>query len=332
VDARVISEGAGFIGIVARLGLEYDRPAPQAPRSIVAKIPSPDPGSRQVGNLYGLYEREVRFYNHLAADSGVDTPACYFADYDSEAGQSLVLLEDLTGGEFGDQVGGCTLDDARLAITAAARFHAKWWQHPRIEEMPWMATGDQLVRGAMVTAFDDCVGPCIERFGHLLTPELTAAAPDLGNRILAVLDQFAGTPLTIAHGDYRLDNMFFGARGSARPLVVCDWQSPNRGWGTYDLAYFLAGGLDSPLRRTHEDELMRLYHRELTTAGVTGYSFDRLREDYISSLAVMMGIFVINGATLPTTSERGELVFEKMIGRFVTAITDLRALDALPPA
>jgi Ecdysteroid kinase-like family len=193
-----------------------------------------------------------------------------------------------------------------------------------------MTTGDALVRGAMVAAYDDCWEPCKERFGYLLTPGLVEHGPGLGKRILAQLDLFASRPLTLAHGDYRLDNMFFSRAGSDRPVIVCDWQSPSRSWAAYDLAYFLAGSLEPADRAKHEWNLAREYHERLLARGVTGYSWEMLREDYLACLGVMMGIFVINGATLPTTNDRAIQVFDKMIGRFVAAIDDLNVLDHLP--
>ena len=68
--SRVVSEGSGFIGVVARLELDYDGDPASAPPTCIAKLPSPDPGSRQIDLLYGLYEREVRFYTDLAPGGG----------------------------------------------------------------------------------------------------------------------------------------------------------------------------------------------------------------------------------------------------------------------
>src|SRR5262245_39657370 len=84
VRARPVGEGSGFIGVVARLEIAYDDDAGAAPRTCIVKLPSADPGSRQVGQLYGLYEREVRFYADLAADVGIDAPRCYLSAYDAD--------------------------------------------------------------------------------------------------------------------------------------------------------------------------------------------------------------------------------------------------------
>ncbi|WP_343392645.1 hypothetical protein [Candidatus Amarobacter glycogenicus] len=105
---EIIGEGIGFIGTVARLKLQYSGAGPEAPATAIAKLPSEDPGSRMVGVAFGLYEREVRFYSDLAGDCGLPAPKPYFSHYDAGAGQAAIILEDLTGGAFGDQVAGAS--------------------------------------------------------------------------------------------------------------------------------------------------------------------------------------------------------------------------------
>src|SRR5690242_4249691 len=59
-DAEIVGAGSGFLGILAKLDLHYDTAEPNAPRSIIAKFPTLDPGGREIGNLFRFYEREVR--------------------------------------------------------------------------------------------------------------------------------------------------------------------------------------------------------------------------------------------------------------------------------
>lgn len=330
VEARVVSEGTGFIGIVARIAIEYAGEARGAPASLVAKLPSSDPGSRQVGLLYGLYEREVRFYGELAEAVGVATPRCYFAAHDGEAGRSVVLLEELRDGTFGDQVAGCTLAEARLAVTELARLHARWWGSARLTSFPWLVSGVDLIRAAMTMAYDACWAPCVERFGYALTPAFLRAGPALGQRILASLDLPEEPVTALVHGDFRLDNLFFGAPGSDRSLVVCDWQSPNPGWPSYDLIYFLAGSFEPAVRRACQDELVALYHQALVAGGVGDYSREALHLDCRRSLVAMAAIFVINGATLPTVNARSVSMIDRTLARATAAIDDLDAFGTLP--
>src|SRR5690242_16774486 len=66
VSAVPIGQGVGILCQLARLSLTYDGPAPGAPRSLIAKIPSFDPATRQLAHdVFHFYECEVAFYQHL---------------------------------------------------------------------------------------------------------------------------------------------------------------------------------------------------------------------------------------------------------------------------
>lgn len=331
VAHATFGEGFGFVGLMARLIPVYSGDAGSAPATIISKFPPLDPGSRQIGLMYGVYEREVRFYSEIARDSAIEVPRCYFAGYDAAAATSLILMEDLEGkGRFGEQLGGCTLDEARLAIAALARFHAAWWDSPRLLDHPWLSEGMDLVRTAMSAAYEECAPLYLERFGHTLSAATRAAIPTLHRRILALVEEGRDQLTTLIHGDYRLDNMFF-SDDPGRPHIMFDWQSLNRGPAANDLAYFIVGSLDVKSRRRHEGELVGFYHDRIASGGVTGISLEQMKEEYRLTLAAITGLAIIEAALLPTTNERGIALMELMNERFATAIEDLDAFAALPP-
>ncbi|MBK7329816.1 MAG: phosphotransferase [Dehalococcoidia bacterium] len=246
---EIIGEGIGFIGTVARLKLQYSGAGPEAPATAIAKLPSEDPGSRMVGVAFGLYEREVRFYSDLAGDCGLPAPKPYFSHYDAGAGQAAIILEDLTGGAFGDQVAGASLAEAELAIDAIGAFHARWWESPEFARYPWITSGIETIRQPIQLMYAAAWPVAMERFGYVFPEELRPLIPDFGRRTMAALDQMTLGPETLVHGDYRPDNLFFGAPGGARPLVACDWQSPGKATGVVDAAYFITGSMEPADRR-----------------------------------------------------------------------------------
>ena len=126
VEPEMLSEGRGFTGRVLRLRLGYDAPEAGAPASLVAKLPTPDPGIRAALNHLGLYEREFRFYTEIAGSPDLPVPRPYYADMDREAGVSILLLEDLARARAGDNVAGCSDEDLCLAVSHLARFQAAW--------------------------------------------------------------------------------------------------------------------------------------------------------------------------------------------------------------
>ena len=333
VSLETLGEGAGFIGQLARLTLTYDGPASGAPNTLIAKMPALDPGARELAGLYGLYEREYRFYRELADEMTFRTPHCYYSDGDAEKVEYILLLEDLGAtGRAGDQVEGCTAEEARIALAHLALHHARWWQHPRLAEIAWLTPGIDLVNGAMEQSYPQAWEPTLTAFSDHVASEIRDVMPTLGPRITTLLASLADRPMTIGHGDYRLDNMFFGNPGSGYEVAVLDWQSPNVAWCAYDVAYFLYSNVDTKTRRAHEMDILREYHRLLVEHGVTGYSFEDLVYDYRASLLVSLAIWIVNAATLDTANERGKALFDLFFDRLNAAIMDLDALELLPAA
>jgi hypothetical protein len=328
-----LGEGAGFIGIVARVSIRYDGDANGAVPTLIAKFPSPDEGARTIGNMYGLYEREVHFYNDLATEVGVPTPRCYFAAWEATAGQSLVLLEDLgASGRVGDQVEGCSLERAQQAITNLARFHGRWCDATKLAAIPWLQDGVELVRTSMTQAYTPSEDLFLELFGARLHPDIRAVIPGLGERVMRMMDDFVvDRRLTLAHGDYRLDNLFFGGAAASYDVAVIDWQSPNRGWGAYDVAYFISGSFPTEQRRAYEQRLLRAYFDAFSdVVKLDDYTFDQLFDDYRRSLLVYLALFVINGATLELTNERAVQLFNDIFDRLNAALVDLKVALLLP--
>ena len=326
-----VGEGVGFIGQIVRIKPEYDRAESGAPSTLIGKFPAADAEIRQVAAMYGVYRCEVNFYREIADTITLGTPRCYFNAMSESGDEFVLLLEDLSAtGRVGDQVAGCTLDEARLALKELATFHASWWQRTALERMSWLPLFTELHRKSATEAYPQNWELCLERFGHLFSPEIRATAPTLNVGILALLDRFEQVPQTIVHADYRLDNFFFGNPGSDYELAVIDWQIACRGGAAYDVAYFTALNLEADVRRQHEDELLGLYHQTLMQQGVRDYPLDALQNDYALSMLFYLGGIIGNVTTLDSTNERGEELFALMLGRAATAVMDLHALDALP--
>jgi hypothetical protein len=325
-----LSAGVGFIGIVLRLTPTYEGDAAGAPESIIAKMPSPDPAARQLAAMYGLYERELQFYRRLAPKISFRTARCYYSDGDAETVSYIILLQDLAlAGQIGDQIAGCDLNQATAAIVALARHHAQWWASPKLDDMG-LDSGADLVRGAIAQAYGPSYPLFLERFGNEFLQDVLDIIPTLGPTMLTTLDEIEEGPMTLAHGDYRADNLFFCPNGDTFDVAAIDWQSPNKGWGAYDLAYFICGSFATELRHQHEASLRDLYYHTLTSSGVTDYAREQFDIDYARSLLAYLLIFVINGATLDTANERGEQLFRSIFERLNASIAETNALSYLP--
>jgi hypothetical protein len=325
-----IGEGIGMLGVIARLGLAYE--GEQGPLdSVVAKFATPNEANRAVAMVFRMYEREVRFFNDLANRVGGGIPACFGAEIDLETGDFVLVLEDLAGYRQGDQAAGCGVEDAIACIDVMARLHGAWWDAGTHPELGWVPTVDgELHAGGMVPAATGGWEAFLANFGHLVPqtvvdagPRYLAGMPDLHRRMGLGAQ-------TLAHGDFRLDNVLFGAAPGHHPVALVDWQGIIVSKGIHDLAYLLSQNLVTEDRRAHERDLVARYHAKLGEEGVTGYSREDCWEDYRLACLWLFEYAIVIGGTLDPANERGSAFMTGLIERSVATIMDLELLDLLP--
>src|SRR5205823_4378298 len=117
-----IAAGAGFMGQLARVTLHYDEHEPNAPSSLIAKFPTYAPENRPIADMFRMYETETRFYEEIAANVELRTPRRYHSARATDSTDFILLMEDLSPARVGDQVAGCRVAHAELAIREVAKF------------------------------------------------------------------------------------------------------------------------------------------------------------------------------------------------------------------
>ena len=322
-----IGEGVGMMSGLERLELDYE--AGDGPPVMVLKMQAVNDANRAVAQAFDLYRREVLYYRDVAPRSAAWTPTIYFAEI--EDNDFVLLMEDLSDYRLGDQVEGCGLEEARLGMVWLGKQHASFWGNvddPSLEFLPYVYpsySSDALLKGGafgwdvMVEAFNDVLPSHIKG----LKARYMAAAPGL-------FQWMATPPLTVVHGDFRMDNFFFGDREDQEPLIAVDWQGALRGRATQDLGYFMSGSVRIEERRAHERELIGLWHRQLVEGAVTDYSADDAWEDYRRGILYVWIIAVVIAGTLDRANERGHRWMAEMLKRSVAAIDDLGLIELLP--
>lgn len=321
--------GTGQIADTFRLAIDYRgaRP-PGAPATLVGKFPSTDAGSRAAARHFDIYRAEALFYRHLAASARMRVPHPWLVLFDDSSHDFVVLLEDLGGLRCGDQMRGCTLDEARAVTVEAARLHASHWNDPALLAADWIKRPAE-AWGFYTTAQIEELWPRFEaRFRARLDGEVFAVAERLA-RGFAAWSAPRARPRAITHNDLRPDNILFATAAGQPPLVVVDWQTMTFGTAATDLAYFLGGALPWETRRAHEPALLRRYHEELLAGGVTGYDFDDFMTDY-RHMAYVGAVMAIGSSTLVKQTERGDAMFMAMLRGAAHHVIDLGALDILP--
>jgi hypothetical protein len=312
--------GTGQMGDCLRLALTYDRTVP-APATLVAKLPSSNETSRATGMAMRTYEVEVCFYQELAADLPVRSPRCHHAEIDHASGDFVLLMEDLAPAEQGDQVAGCSVDQARLVLAEAARLHAPRWGDPTLDRLEWPVRWSQESQDAMHAMVTVLWPNFVERYGEALEDDVVA----MGERFVSRLGAYYAyrpRPHTVTHNDFRLDNLLFGTAEGGPPVAVVDWQTVGIGPGLGDVSYFLGAGLSVEDRRAHEEDLVREYHRGLGEAGIEGFDWDRCWTDYRAFAYAGFHMAVLASMIVERT-DRGDAMFLAMAGRHGRQILDL---------
>ena len=323
-----MTEGRGFAGTLARLSVQYSVHETGAPGSVIVKLPTENRVMRGVARANGIYESEVRFYERISSRIELRTPRPYYNSFDSDTGDFVLLLEDLAPARAGDQLAGCSLEEAALAVREIARFHAAWWETASHAEPDWMRSADS---GS--TGYERLYRRSWARLVAETDVGLPGSLPEVGERlgrnVAAIRSLTAQPPQTLVHGDFRLDNMFFDVRGGAAFAVV-DWQLFRRGRGVFDVCWFLSGCLSPDTRRSWEQDLLGLYVSTLAQNGVVGYGPERCLEDYRLSLLSCLMLCIIAAAAADRDTERGQALFETIMSRIASAVDDHHVTELMP--
>jgi hypothetical protein len=320
-DVAFAPVGTGQMSSCYRLSLEYA--AGDVPQSLIAKLPSPDPQVRDAGAT--TYATEVGFYRDVAGTVAVRAPRCYGATVSDDGRSFVLLLEDMSPAEQGDQVAGCSVAEARAAVVNLAGLHGPRWCDPSLHAVEGLAPFGADGADGIGIGFAMMVEPFIERYG---TPEddaavLRAFAPHVARWMQGRPERFA-----LVHGDYRLDNLLFATDAGGPPCTAVDWQLVSVGLPARDLGFFLGTGLRTDERAACERDLVADYHDALTGHGVVDYSFGECWDDYCYGL-FQGPLITVLGAMIATRTERGDEMFAVMMERCCAALRDVGALDRL---
>lgn len=321
VEVTTSPLGTGQMSDSLRVTLTYDQTT-DAPATIVAKLPSTDPGTRASALSLRNYEKELRFYQSLAPTVTVRVPRVHYSDLAATPDRFVLLLEDLAPAKPGDQLAGCGIDVAERAVIELVGLHAPRWADPTLEDLDWLVETTRS-EGAGPLLVMLWTGFC-DRYADRLTTEIVTAGTHLFDNIDGLL--IPRGPRTIVHGDYRLDNLLIDPSTDA--ITVVDWQTTAAGSAAYDVAYFIGAGLGLADRRAHEERIVRDYHDRLIDAGVRDYLWDDCWQTY--RRGAFTGLFMAVGASMVVErTERGDDMFLTMAERHAHQVLDLDAVTAL---
>jgi len=348
VERQILGQGQGFLGDIIRLRLTSD--APDAPTSVIAKLPKK--ANRGTGEMLGVYEREILFFQDLAEKVPARTPGVYFSHYDRDAGSEkqkpilkafdrmpgfmtpliaamgakvaagknrkyLLIMEDLGALDVGDQLAGASIEQCAQVLAHIASTHRSFWNAPELEEKFWLLPMD--IDARMRHRMFKKSLPALRK---IAADELTIYLDWLASNSARLMTSFTrDAPKTLVHCDLRLDNVCFDENSCA----YLDWQLTRVGPAAYDIAYFLGGALAPETKADEERALVRDYHRELD---VENYPFESFWRDYqrglmltVSSLAPTEDVEIDEG--------RGQEMMSRWLERLTARLQNVEIDDLL---
>ena len=320
VDRRVIGAEKGFLSVTARVAIDYDGSAPDAPRSLVVKIEPPAGVFRDAAHRSDAFSREIRFYHEVAPGSTLCLPRVVFADTRDDG--SALVMEDLTGLESVDQLHGMRHEQVIATVRAIARLHAAYWDDAARAALDWMPEHDHF--------FDDGFVEHWPRFVETYELRIGRAALRLGERVCErkawLEERIAARPTSVAHGDLRADNLLFtpGERG-AEPVIL-DWQLTSRTLAAIDVARVMGGSEPAAERAGHQIEVCAAWHEALLAHGVRDYPLEAALDDF--RLAALYCLFIpVKGFYLggPTAGTRTARLLDVMAERFYASALEIDA-------
>jgi len=307
---------------IVRLTLTYEGEAAGAPQTLIFKTGLPE---RLTGGWNGG-RQEVEFYRKVAAATPPGLlPRCFEAEYDAETNHWRLLLEDL--GETHKIVTSWplppTFSECETILRAWARFHAHWWEDPRLGHSigRWGDADDveqylQRLNGK-IADFEERLGDRLPRERRDLYALLLDRAPRLAKRT------DSRRAVTILHGDAHVWNCFLPRDGGG-DVRLFDWDSWSLGVATEDLAYMMAVHWYPDRRRAMERPLLDVYHAELEAHGVRDYDRRALDDDYrLSALWCITTPVWQSGANIPP------VIWWNNLERIHMAVEDLGCRELL---
>lgn len=226
------------------------------------------------------YVTEAIFYGVVAPQLEVPLPQAFYAGFDRDTRQAIVLMEDLSlrAATFNSPVTPLTPEQVAEGLALQAGWHARWWNSMALVEQGWLARGNRGLRDVM----DHLMIPAHWE-QHLSMPKADPIRGDLRDlgKVRAGFERLwqyddVCMPCFI-HGDTHIGNTYL-ENGRLRFL---DWQTVMVGPWAHDVATFIAGSLTPQDRRTHERELLKQYLDRLKQCGAQPPAVDEAWNDYV---------------------------------------------------
>jgi hypothetical protein len=333
--------GTGQMGDNIRFALTWRDDDASLPATVVGKFPSTSETSRATAVSLDSYRQEVGFYRDLRPSVTINTPVVHHAGWDEATHDFVLVMDDLAPARQGDQLVGCSIEQAEAVIDEAVGLHAPTWGSALelAGRIDWLTPPSderlamlEWIIGHTWPGFAERYADRIDEDDIVLGKAVADGYRAIHDAVVAWAERYAAW--AVVHGDYRLDNLLFDTGdaperepGSSHTVTVVDWQTIGVGIGPMDVAYFCGAGLVPSARREHERALVARYASALRGAGVV-IDDDAVWDGYVLGTASGLLTAVI-ASQLVERTDRGDEMFVAMVTRHADQIRTVGLLDRI---
>ncbi|MBT7335488.1 MAG: phosphotransferase [Gammaproteobacteria bacterium] len=342
VSQTPLGDGQGFMGDILLLDIVSEDPA--IPSRVVAKLPKK--ANRVMGELLGVYEREIMFFRAFGEHLPVRIPRIYYSEFDRDKGSEkqaeilraldklpgfmnkvisalgtiiaaakkrryVLLIEFFGDMQPGDQLAGLDVARCQQVLRGIAPMHRQYWGSTELDDHFWLLEMDidARIRHGMFLQH-------AQRYAQAMGPEVVPHLNWMREHGEALMRAFvADTPATLLHCDLRVDNVVFNGEACA----FIDFQLVRKGPAVYDVAYFISSALPAEASDEEEEQVLRTYHSAL---GVADYDYAVFKRDYQRALLLILA--GLSGATdVDLANDRGAEMMQAWMNRLKARVRSI---------
>jgi hypothetical protein len=322
-----ISAARSRMSSLARITMEYDRYSQELPASMFAKFVSRLPANRERVEQRNLFQTEISLYENLGDAIPMNMPRMYFGGTEGRSGAAVLLLEDIKGFSKSEppltEEWSVTRTEALLALQELAKMHAKWWEDPTLYEHDWLVPVDS---DRLRSSYHSYKGSWAELRGVMepaLSPAELRICDRLSNYLPTVLSELCRMPATLCHADFHVGNLLWDKLGEPETVWVVDWQAPVEGPIVLDVAELLGFCVPGADQRLVQTVYLPAYHEALINAGVAGYDYHQLLNDYRCGLLNLLQHFVVVLSVVDLVRADSLELIHLIVGRIAASTDDV---------
>ncbi len=311
-----------------RLHIEYNHEGTHAklPTAIFCKA-THDLANRIVLGVSGGGICEANFYNQIRPLLPIEAPVPYFARFDEETYNSMIMLGDLsdTVTEFCNHNTNMTRARAESQMRLLGKLHGACYGHEILSRrLGIFPTFKEFFACSMQFGLREGTDAGFLAAREVIPARLYARHAEIWDATIAAVDEGDRLPNTLSHGDVHLKNWYVAGSGE---MGLSDWQCCGRAhWGR-DVAYAISCALTVENRRLWERDLLSLYLDEMHRAGGPKIAFDDAWTSYRAQIVSALAWWTVTLCPppgLPDMQPRDITI--EFIKRIATAMDDVDTL------